>query len=196
MLNFIANFRVSTMDDTHLIAQIKDGNKLAFKQFFDRYYQPLYLYLINFTTDNHTAEDLAQLVFVDFWNKRDTIQIHTSTKSYLHKMAYNQFLTSLRKKKKESDVLDALKYEALQSITTPTEAELEQKSQRLWRIIERLPERCQEIVKLKMEGLKYREIADILGLSVKTVESQMRVAFIKIREDYREDLLLFLLVME
>lgn len=184
------------MDETSLIAQIKEGNKLAFRQFFNCYYQPVCAYLNNFTTDRHAAEDLAQLVFVDFWNKRETIKIHTSPKSYLYKMAYNQFLTSLRKKKKEATILEQLKYEALQTITTPSEAEMEQKSQRLWQVIGQLPERCQEVVKLKMEGFKYREIADALGLSVKTVESQMRVAFIKIREDYKEDLLLFLLVME
>ena len=184
------------MDDINLIAQIKEGNTLAFKQFFDSYYAPLCAYLLNFTKDNHASEDMAQLVFVDFWNKRGTIEIRSSVKSYLYKMAYNQFLTSLRQQKKEASVLEQLKYEALQTITMPTEAELEQKKQRLWRVIEQLPERCQEIVKLKMEGLKYREIADALGLSIKTVESQMRVAFIKIREDYKEDLLLFLLMMD
>ena len=184
------------MDDHGLLTQINKGNTLAFRQFFDRYYRPLCAYLFNFTNDNHAAEDMAQLVFVDFWNKRDTIEISSSVKSYLYKMAYNQFLTSLRQKKKEASVLEQLKYEALQTIAVPTEAELEQKNQRLWHVIEQLPERCQEIVKLKMEGLKYREIADTLGLSVKTVESQMRVAFIKIREKYKEDLLLFLLVMD
>lgn len=184
------------MDDNSLIAQIKEGNTLAFKQFFDSHYRPLCYYLVNFTNDSHAAEDMAQLVFVDFWNKREVITIHSSVKSYLYKMAYHQFLDSLRKKKKEATVLEQLKYEALQTIAVPTEAELEQKSQRLWRVIEQLPERCQEILKLKMDGLKYREIADVLGLSVKTVESQMRVAFIKIREDYKDDLLLFLLVME
>ena len=184
------------MDDTSLIGQIKEGNTLAFKQFFDRHYRPLCSYLVNFTNDNHAAEDLAQLVFVDFWNKRNTIDIRSSVKSYLYKMAYNQFLTSLRQKKREATVLEQLKYEALQTIAVPTEAELEQKSQRLWRVIEQLPDRCQEVLRLKMEGLKYKDIAETLGLSVKTVESQMRVAFIKIREDYKEDLLLFLLMME
>ena len=184
------------MDDNSLIAQIKEGNTLAFKNFFDCYYRPLCSYLINFTNDNHAAEDMAQLVFVDFWNKRESIAIHSSIKSYLYKMAYNQFLTSLRKKKREASVLDQLKYEALQTIAVPTENELEQKSQRLWRVIEQLPDRCQEVLRLKMEGLKYKDIAEALGLSVKTVESQMRVAFIKIREDYKDDLLLFILVMD
>lgn len=184
------------MDDHSLIVQIKKGNTLAFKQLFDRHYHQLCYYLINFTNDKDAAEDMAQLVFVDFWNKKDTITVHSSVKSYLYKMAYHQFLDSLRQKKKEATVLEQLKYEALQTISTPTEAELEQKSQRLWRVIARLPDRCQEVLKLKMEGLKYKDIAEILGISVKTVESQMRVAFIKIREDYKEDLLLFLLVME
>lgn len=184
------------MDDNRLIAQIKEDNTLAFKQFFDRHYRPLCSYMINFTKDNHAAEDLTQMVFVDFWNKRQSIEIRSSVKSYLYKMAYNQFLTSLRHKKKEATVLEQLKYEALQTIAVPTEAELEQKNQRLWRVIEQLPDRCQEVLRLKMEGLKYKDIANTLGLSVKTVESQMRVAFIKIREDYKDDLLLFLLVME
>lgn len=184
------------MDDNSLLVQIKNGNSLAFKQFFDRHYHPLCYYLNNFTNDKDTAEDIAQLVFVDFWNKRETITIHSSVKSYLYKMAYHQFLDSLLQKKKEATVLEQLKYEALQTISTPTEAELEQKSQRLWRIIEQLPDRCQEVLRLKMEGLKYKDIAEHLGLSVKTVESQMRVAFIKIRADYKEDLLLFLLMME
>lgn len=184
------------MDDHRLVAQIKEGNSLAFKQLFDRHYSTLCHYLINFTNDNAAAEDLAQLVFVEFWNKREKITVHSSLKSYLYKMAYNQFLNSLRQQKKEANVLDQLKYEALQTIAFPTEAELEQKSQRLWRIIEQLPERCQEILRLKMEGLKYKEIATLLDLSVKTVESQMRVAFIKIRKDYKDDLILFLMVME
>lgn len=184
------------MDDHLLIAQIKEGNTLAFKQFFNRYYRDLTMYLVNFTNDKAAAEDVAQLVFVDFWKKRENINIHSSAKSYLYKMAYHQFLTSLRQQKKEATVLEHLKYEALQTTAAPTEAELQQKSQRLWRIIEQLPERCQEVLRLKMEGLKYKDIADTLGLSIKTVESQMRVAFIKIREDYKDDLVLFLMMMD
>lgn len=182
------------MDDSSLIIQTKKGNRLAFKQLFDAYYRHLCYYLINFTNDKDLAEEMAQLVFVDLWNKRETINIHSSVKSYLYKMGYNQFLDSLRRHKKEASILEQLKYEALQVVTTPSEDELEQKSERLWRIIEQLPERCQEVVRLKMEGLKYKEISLALGVSVKTVESQMRVAFIKIRKDYKDDLLLFLLL--
>ena len=184
------------MDDHHLMAQIKKGNTLAFKQFFDSHYRPLCFYLMNFTNDKSTSEEIGQMVFVDFWNKRETIEIQSSIKSYLYKMAYHQFLTNLRKDKKEATLLEQLKYDALQSYEAPTELELEHKSKRLWRIIEQLPERCQAVLKLKMEGLKYQDIAVALNISIKTVESQMRIAFIKIRDDYKEDLMLFLLMMD
>lgn len=89
--------------------------------------------------------------------------------------------------------MEQLKHEALQTIVTSTEAVLERKAQLLWRIIEQLPKRYQEVLILKMEGLKYKDIMETLGLSLKTVESQMRIAFIKTREEYREDLLLLLM---
>ncbi|MEZ4792771.1 MAG: RNA polymerase sigma-70 factor [Gelidibacter sp.] len=184
------------MDENTLIAQIKEGNALAFRQFFDSHYRPLCFYLLNFTHDKDDAEDMAQMVFLDFWNKREQIEIHSSLKSYLFKMAYHEFLMVLRKKNIEASILEQLKYEALQSIEIPTEEELEHKSRRLHKIIEQLPDRCRAVLKLKMEGLKYKDIADSLNLSIKTVESQMRIAFIKIRDNYKDDLVLFLLMME
>lgn len=184
------------MDDHGLISQIKKGNTLAFKQLFDRYYPSICYYLMNFTHDKMASEDIVQTIFVDFWNKRENFEIHSSVKSYLFTMAYNQFLMTLRSKNKEASLLERLKYEALQSVETPSEEELERKSQRLNQIIIQLPQRCQEVLKLKMEGLKYKDIAESLGLSVKTVESQMRIAFIKIRNDYKDDLILFLTLMD
>ncbi|EGV42057.2 RNA polymerase sigma-70 factor [Bizionia argentinensis JUB59] len=184
------------MDETLIINQIKAGNKIAFKQLFDMHYAAICLYLVNFTKNRPAAEDMAQMVFIDLWNKRESIIIHTALKSYLYKMAYNHFLMSLRKKNKEATLLEQLKYEALQTIEAPTELELENKAKRLQAIIAQLPERCQEILKLKMAGLKYKEIAERLDLSIKTVESQMRIAFIKIRENYKDDIMLFLLLMD
>ena len=183
------------MDENNLIAQIKEGNTLAFKQLFDALYGSLCYYLINFTNDKSSAEEIAQIVFVDFWHKRKTIAIHSSLKSYLYKMAYNTFLMELRKKNKEATVIEQLKYEALQDIDLPTEAELEKKHDRLQHIISQLPKRCQAILKLKMEGLKYKDIAEALDISIKTVESQMRIAFTKIRDEYKDDFVLFLVAM-
>lgn len=179
------------MDYNILITQIKKGNTLAFKKLFDSHYSNLCQYLMNYTKDKDTAEELAQIVFVKFWDKRQTIDIHTSVKPYLYKMAYHQYLTYLRKKNKEASLIEELKYKALQPDETNTKEAMEFKAKRLNAIIATLPERCQEVLKQKMQGKKYKEIAELLNISIKTVESQLRIAFIKIREDFKEDLVLF-----
>lgn len=179
------------MDNNTILTQIKNNNSIAFKQLFDSYYNSLCFYLLNYTNDKDSSEELAQIVFVKFWDKRHNIDIHTSIRPYLYKMAYNEFLTQLRKKNKEASLIEELKYKALETYETISDEDLEIKAKKLVNSISQLPSRCQEILKYKMEGLKYREIAETLGISIKTVESQIRTAFIKIREDFEEDLVLF-----
>ncbi|AFL79635.1 RNA polymerase sigma-70 factor, Bacteroides expansion family 1 [Aequorivita sublithincola DSM 14238] len=182
------------MDDDHLIADIKLGNERAFKSLFEKYYRPLCAYLRSYTPDFDSAEELAQTTFVKFWNKREEIDVHTSVKSYLFKMGYNSFLKTIRQKNKQSTLLEELKYKALEEEENRPENDLQAATERLRNIIETLPPRCQEILKLKLEGLKYQEIADQLNLSIKTVEAQMRIAFTKIREDFKDGLILWILL--
>ncbi|NKI26929.1 RNA polymerase sigma-70 factor [Arenibacter sp. 6A1] len=183
-------------DQKHLIEGIKNGDQSAFKLLFDTHYQALCAYLQGFTSDLDTAEELVQLTFVSLWRKRKTIEIHTSIKSYLYKMSYNLFLQSLRQRNKEHTFLEDLKQEALQEVFETTDIDREDYTNRLKKCIEQLPERCQEILNLKLRGLKYKEIADELGISIKTVESQMRIAFTKIREEFKDGLILFFLLKE
>ncbi|MCR8668732.1 sigma-70 family RNA polymerase sigma factor [Aestuariibaculum sp. M13] len=184
------------MDENKLIAQIKTGNKLAFKQLFDNYYETLCLYLVNFTNNKQAAENLIQIVFINFWNKRSSIEINSSVKNYLRKMAYREFLMDLRKNKKEASILETLKYDALIEANVPTEEELANKNERLLFIISQLPDRCQEVLILKMDGMKYKDIAEKLEISTKTVESQIRIAFNKIRKEFKNELFLFLTILE
>lgn len=182
------------MDEDHLIMDIKQGNERAFKTLFEKYYRPLCAYLRSFTPDPDSAEELAQTTFVKFWNKREQIEVHTSVKSYLFKMGYNSFLKTIRQKDKQASLLEKLKQEALQEEEDQAANHLQAAIERLRKSIETLPPRCQEILKLKLEGLKYQEIAEQLDISVKTVEAQMRIAFTKIRGDFKDGLLLWILL--
>lgn len=177
------------------LAQIKQGNQKAFRVLFEKHYRPLCLYLRTFTPDMDTAQELAQNAFIDFWNKRNEIEIQTSVKSYLFRMGYNLFLNSLRTKKKQETLLEELKHQALEEEMQKPEDHLMDATERLKKIVETLPPRCQEILQLKMQGYKYQEIADQLDLSIKTVESQMRIAYIKIREGFKDGLFLMLLYL-
>jgi RNA polymerase sigma-70 factor (ECF subfamily) len=73
---------------------------------------------------------------------------------------------------------------------------LEERIQKMKQVIDSLPPKCKEIIMLnKIQGVKYKDIAEQMGISVKTVESQMRIAFTKIREAFKEDpALLFILL--
>ena len=182
------------MDDVHLIADIKQGNERAFKSLFEKYYAPLCAYLRSYTPDFDSAEELAQTTFVKFWNKREEIEVHTSVKSYLFKMGYHSFLKTIRQKNKHTNLLEELKYKAIEEEEQRPENDLQAATERLKKIIETLPPRCQQVLTLKMQGLKYQEIADKLNISIKTVEAQMRIGFIKIRDEFKDGLILWIIL--
>lgn len=99
----------------------------------------------------------------------------------------------MRQKNRQSGLLEELKYQALEEEEGRPENDLQEAPARLRKIIETLPPRCREILDLKMQGFKYQEIAEQLNISIKTVESQMRIAYVKIRDDFKDNLLLWVL---
>ena len=174
------------MQDSILFQAIKNDNKLAFKQIFESYYKPLCIYIKSFTKDLDTAEEIVQSTFIYFWNKRHDIEIHTSLKSYLYMMCYNNYLQSLRQQAKQDQFLSNLHKDSLLEMEYDSEEDATANIDRLIAVIDTLPTRCQEVIKCRLEGLKYQEIADNLNISIKTVENQMAIAFTKIRENFNE----------
>lgn len=82
----------------------------------------------------------------------------------------------------------------MEDVTELSHEEFEQKCKQLKTSIEKLPNACQRVLKLKMSGATYKEITSELDISVKTVESQMRIAYIKLREDLK-DIFLFIMTL-
>ncbi len=74
------------MENKLLIVELKNGNKKAFRLFFDAHYQQLCTYIVSFTGDSKEAEDIVQNSYVKLWTGRSEIKIHTSLKSYLYKI--------------------------------------------------------------------------------------------------------------
>jgi len=129
------------------------------------------------------VEDLAQNVFIRLWEKRHKINITSSLGAYLRRMAINEALGHLRKNKN-------VHIEKLTPITPQKETEntetnyLHQELQeQIAAAIDTLPPKCRRVFQLsRYEGLTYREIAEKLGISVKTVENQMGKALRVLRE--------------
>ncbi|MGS2741532.1 RNA polymerase sigma factor [Sinomicrobium sp. M5D2P17] len=181
--------------DKSIVKSIKEDDEKAFYIFFTEYYSKLFAYTMSHVVDKDIAEDITQQAFVNFWINRKKINENDSPKSYLYTTAYNLYVDYYRKEKMQYSVFDQLKAKAIEENERENKELTERRLQRLKETIDILPYRCKRILEMnKIEGLKYREISEILGISVKTVESQMRIAFQKIREAFKdEELFLFFL---
>jgi RNA polymerase sigma-70 factor (ECF subfamily) len=140
-----------------------------------------------FLHDSQMAEETVQEFFVHLWEKRQGLNIETSVKQYFFRSVRNQCLNHLQHQKIRNRYAGKV-MEALQQEPDPEQTYLEvDLIRRIEKAIESLPPKRQEIFRLSREqGLKYKEIAEQLNLSVKTVEAQMGLALKHLRDELKE----------
>ncbi|WP_170251867.1 RNA polymerase sigma factor [Aquimarina intermedia] len=162
-----------------LIKGLKDGNKRSYQLLFENHYADLCDYLYKLSSNASLAEDLVQNIFLRLWEQRTSIHIKTSLQAYLFKSCYNEYMTYLRTQKKQTDLVTSLKHEAVCELFADSQTEIkEEKIVQLETAIETLPSTCKKVFKLsKLEQKKHKEIAELLGISTKTVENHITKAF-------------------
>ncbi|MCG6190758.1 RNA polymerase sigma-70 factor [Maribellus maritimus] len=180
--------------------KIQTGDQKAFEMLFHKYYGNLCLYATKILNNNEAAEEVVQDFFVKFWGKREQINIDTSIKNYVFRSIRNLCLNHIKHndvkenyiKNSENDIQSNIDFEE-----HFIEVDLVQKIEES---INSLPEKRREIFRLsREEGLKYREIAEKLNISIKTVEAQMSLAIKNLREklkDYKHFLMLFFILFK
>ena len=159
-----------------------------YRQAFEEYYQPLCNFAYNFVKDRDEAEDVVQAVFINLWKKRQTIEIKNKLSSYLFSATRNNALMVLRRQQYESKYAEYVQHKASNSSSEDAQDEEEQLllKEKISKAIQTLPPKCQQIFKLsKLSGLTYKEIAEDLSISVKTVENQMSKALKILREQLK-----------
>ncbi len=182
--------------ESALWGDAKQSDDLALKDFFALHYKPLCVYALQFTKNMPDAEDIVQNVFVKLWERREEIVIKTSVKAYLYRTVYNSYLDTFRNGKKKNAFLDTLRNEALSYQMDNDDTDTQKIIDHVKVLVNELPKGCKEILLLsKWEGYKHKEIAEKLNISVKTVESQLRIAFRKIREGFENDDSFFFFVL-
>lgn len=181
------------LDQLTQTAALRSGDEAAFEAVFRLWYEPLCGYASRLTDgDLDEAEDLVQQVFVKLWERREQLDIVWSLKSYLYKTVHNAALNRLRAAKTRSKYLD-YNAEHLEQQHTPHEFAAGELAERLQKALGKLPPQCRHIFELsRFEELKYREIADQLGISIKTVETQMGKALRLLRFQLAEYLVTLL----
>ena len=169
---------------------------IAFNTLFNRYYAVLCAYSESFVGDRQVAEDLVQDVFVSIWTKRAELKFDETLASYLYRSAHNvsiQYLRRQRVKNQYSAHIHAKLTEAecipMEWVTMDADPAEASEIQMLYRQgLEQLPAQTREIFLCSREkGMKYSEIAELTGLSVKSVEYHISKAlevFRKVLKDY------------
>ena len=166
-----------------LIGRLKIGDENAYQHLYELYFAELCNYLNTICGNMDLSKDLAQQAFIKIWKKRDSLLIIFSLKKYIFKIAYNLFMDSQRKKKRDHLLIDQLKYEAANEITDISHDNLDILLDLVNSEVDQLPSQCKRVFLLgKREGLKYREIAEELNISIKTVERHMTKALKRLRK--------------
>lgn len=170
-----------------LLEAIKQGRKPALQTVFDLHYVEVCRAIYKLVPDAALMEDLAQEVFIRFWEKREQIEVLESIGGYLHRMAVNEALAHLRRRRFFEDVSEAAHLPAAASDHTETDVLHQDLSLRLQAALNTLPPRCRAVFQLsRFEEMSYREIADQMDISIKTVENQMGKALKLLREQLSE----------
>jgi len=189
------NKRKDIDNEAELIHRIKGGDKEAFSTLYHAYYSELCLFIYRYIELPATCESLIQDIFLNIWLKRNQWQPRGTIKAYLCKAARNRAFNYLRHQKIERTYLEIHKNEIedewelhVMQQNNP-DSDFDQEEQKklfadIQKAVNNLPERMQLIFNLsRNDGLSHSEIAEILDISVKTVETQMGRALKSIREE-------------
>jgi len=162
------------------------SDEQTFEQVFTDWFGKLHVYACSILKDDATAEEAVQAVFSKVWLKRNELKIHTSLKAYLYGSVYRECINWVRQEKQKKNYKDYILSMAghVQGARDTVKKEVDELEQQINQTLSRMPELRRSIFQLSRFGeLKYREIAEQLGISIKTVEAQMTKALKELRKD-------------
>jgi RNA polymerase sigma-70 factor (ECF subfamily) len=177
---------MNSFEENNLFINIQQGDERAFEKLFKLYYG----YLCNFATkiiaDDVAAEEIVQEFFVKFWERRANLSVESSLKNYLFRSVKNLCLNHIKHSNIKLQHAQKVIAESETSNFNNDYIEVDLAAD-IAKSIEELPEKRREIFRLsREEGLKYREIAEKLNISIKTVEAQMSLAIKSLRDKLKK----------
>jgi RNA polymerase sigma-70 factor (ECF subfamily) len=170
------------MDDRALLERLKSGDEEAFDSMFRDHYPHLVTFGQSLLRDRTAAEDVAQDVMLELWRRRVELNIQESLRAYLLRATRNRSLNQLRHANVERRAEPHLVGEESVNASGASKLVASELRNALTEAVAELPPGCREVFQLSRgQGLRYAEIASTLGISVKTVESQMGKALRHLR---------------
>ncbi|MBN2611557.1 MAG: RNA polymerase sigma-70 factor [Bacteroidales bacterium] len=174
--------------DLYYFMRLKSGDENAFDYLFNYYYPGLVVYADKFVTNNHLAEEIVQGVFLKIWQDRRFIEINNSFKSYVFQSVKNRCLDVIKHRKVKDEYSQKILAETENSRDETWETYVESELYALLiTSIDKLPVECRKVIHLsRIKNLNNKEIAEKLGISVKTVENQITKALKYLRVELKD----------
>lgn len=169
----MANY--STYTEQELILLLKERDKLAFTEIYNRHWHVLYFHTFKVLGNTAEAKDLLQDFFFAFWEKSADLDIKTNLKGYMYAAVRNRIISLIRKQKVNPDFVDLIISEIDEADNATVERIDEKELVRLIDAeIERLPKKMKKVFEMsRKEFLSHKEIADQLGMSEDAVRKQV-----------------------
>jgi RNA polymerase sigma-70 factor (ECF subfamily) len=175
---------------------IRNGDKHAFESVFKTYYKILCSYANQIIADSDNSEEIVQEMFFQLWQKKEFLFIETSLKSYLFRAVHNSCLNYIKHNKIKLAYSSSYLHQNETSGSQYLLDESEELRVLIGKAVEKLPpERKKVFMMIRYEERKYQEVADILGISVKTVENQMGKAMQFLREALKGYIPVFIMLI-
>ena len=184
-----------TSNEKYLFEEIKAGNKSAFENIFRLYYQDLCRFALRLSCSEPDAEEIVQDLFFKLWQNHKTMICPDSVKAYLFTATRNSVYNKIKHEKIKSSYIQDQNVDEY-DLDSSELIENQELNLRIESAINELPEKRREVFVLsKIDGLKYKEIAEKLNISIKTVENQMGEALKFLRDKLSSTELLILILL-
>ena len=195
---------IMKLTDPNIVKNIQAGNIKSFEEVFINYCPYLEKFAEGYVVNSEEASDIVQSVFLTFWECKEKLKADTNLNNYLITLTKNKCLNYLKHLKAKQNYLQSLTpgINALLFNTYALEQLNENKlildelASTIEKAIDSLPVQCREIfIMSRFENMKYHEIADKLGISIKTVEKKMSISLEILRVKLKDYYFLFLLLL-
>lgn len=179
-----ANDQSEMSPEWDIFEKIRSKDIFAFEKFYKQYFKRFYIVAFKYTRHHETSQEIVHDMFLKIWNNASVLKITGSPESYIYRSVINASLNYIKKEKRDSERQQKFMTEVNEVEEADDESgRLENRLILIEQALGQLPPQCKKVMMMsKYQKIKQQEIADTLGISIKTVKNHLTYGFKKIRE--------------